>query len=190
MIRISTCVLVLAIVAPVGAQQEGEPAAPVRETALRLGPDGRSVARVERGAHLSILARERGWLRVRLEGWMRATDVGPTDSSLGGIRSAADLRADPVGTRGKLLRWNIEVISLQNADPLRRDFAEDEPYLLARGPGEENSLLYLAVPGYLLASARALPPLARLTVVARVRTGRSEPVGIPVLDLESLTRRR
>jgi hypothetical protein len=119
---------------------------------------------------------------------VRATDIVPAESQVLGIRSAADLRADPVGTRGKIVRWEVEVISLQNADPLRSDLAQDEPYLLVRGPGTENSLMYVAVPGYLLTSVRALPPLARITILARVRTGRSEPVGIPVLDLESLTR--
>ena len=65
---------------------------------------------------------------------------------------------------------------------------DGEPYILAQGPGEERSLLYIAVPPSLLSMARAIPPLARLTIVARVRFGRSDPVGVPVLDLQALSR--
>lgn len=183
-----TCVLALALAAPAEAQNT-EPATTTRETTLHMGPEGKALARVQQGTAVEVLARERGWVRIRTEGWVRATDVAAAESELLGIRSAADLRADPVGTRGKLVRWDVEVISLQNADPLRSDLAAEEPYLLVRGPGTENSLLYVAVPGYLMGTVRALPALARISMVARVRTGRSEPVGIPVLDLESLSRR-
>ena len=187
MLRITVCALALAVSLPASAQQT-DAATPMRDSPLRLGPDAQMIGRLLPGARVEILARERDWIRLRVEGWARATDFTPAESALLGIRSAADLRADPVGTRGKLVRWDVEVISLQTADPLRRGLADGEPYLLARGPGGESSLLYLAVPSYLLSSARGLPPLARITVVARVRTGRSEPVGVPVLDIESLTR--
>jgi hypothetical protein len=183
-----TCMLALALTAPAGAQ-DSEPAMTARETTLHVGPEGKPVARLQQGTAVEVLARERGWVRIRTDGWVRATDVAAAESQLLGIRSAADLRADPVGSRGKLVRWDVEVISLQKADPLRSDLAVDEPYLLVRGPGTESSLLYVAVPGYLMGAVRALPALARISMVARVRTGRSEPVGIPVLDLESVTRR-
>jgi hypothetical protein len=64
-----------------------------------------------------------------------------------------------------------------------------EHYLLALGPGAEKTLVYIAVPDSLLTSAKSLPPLAQVTVTARVRNGRSEPAGVPILDLQSLTRR-
>jgi hypothetical protein len=181
------CALALALAARADAQ-EAEAATAARETQIRVSPDGAVAGRLQPGAVVEVVGRERGWVRVRTEGWVRAIDVVPAESEMLGIRSAADLRADPVGTKGKIVRWDVEVISLQNADPLRSDLAEDEPYLLVRGPGAEHSLLYVAVPGYLLTDVRGLPPLARITILARVRTGRSEPVGIPVLDLESLTR--
>lgn len=184
-----TCVLALVLAAHAGAQEPG-PATTTRETTLHTGPGSTQLGRLQQGATVEVLARDRGWVRVRAEGWVRATDVAAAESELLTIRSAADLRADPVGTRGKLLRWDVEVISLQNADPLRSDLAVDEPYLLVRGPGTENSLLYVAIPGHLLSMVRGLPALTRITMVARVRSGRSEPVGIPVLDLESVSRRQ
>ena len=126
----------------------------------------------------------------RIEGWVPERDVVPADSTLRTPLSAADLRADPAGTRGKVVRWEVELLSLQTADPLRRDFAEDEPYLLARGPGSENAIVYLAVPPSLVATARALASrtVSHATVIARVRNGRSEPLGVPILDLLSLAR--
>ena len=161
---------------------------PARQAVVRASPDGRPVARVDTTARLEVLARDRDWLRVRTEGWVLATDMLPADSGALTRMSAADLRADSAGSRGKLVRWDVEFVALHTADPLRRGLVDGEPYILAQGPGEERSLLYIAVPPSLLGMARAIPPLARLTIVARVRFGRSDPVGVPVLDLQALTR--
>jgi len=161
---------------------------PARPAVLRTSPAGKATARVDTSARLEVLARDRNWLRVRTEGWVLATDVVPADS--GGLTrmSAADLRADSAGSRGKLVRWEVEFVALHTADPLRKGLVDGEPYMLVQGPGDERSLLYLAVPPSLLGMARAVPPLAQLTIVARVRYGRSDPVGVSVLDLQALSR--
>jgi hypothetical protein len=156
---------------------------------LRTSPDGRSLAQLRPGALLVPLARERGWVRVRVEGWVPDKDVAPADTAMRGGLSAADLRADPQGTRGSVVRWEVQVLGLQTADPLRKDLQDGEPYLLARGPGTEDALLYLAVPPSLLAEARQLAPLTVLLVTARVRIGRSDPTGVPVLDLQTISRK-
>jgi hypothetical protein len=65
----------------------------------------------------------------------------------------------------------------------------DEPYLLARGPGSEGGLLYLTIPPALLAEAKIIPPLTIVVVTARVRAGRSEPVGTPILELKTISKR-
>jgi hypothetical protein len=86
--------------------------------------------------------------------------------------------------------WDVRVYALQTADPLRKGLAPEEPYLLASGPGSENAVLYVAIPPSLLETARttaALGPVA-VALVATVRTGRSEPVGVPILDAVSLAR--
>ena len=161
---------------------------PSRATVLRASPAGRPTARVDTTARLEVLARDRHWLRVRTEGWVLATDVVPADS--GGLTrmTAADLRSDSAGSRGKLVRWQVEFVALHAADPLRKGLVDGEPYMLAQGPGGERTLLYVAVPPSLLGMARAVPPLAQLTIVARIRYGRSDPVGVPVLDLLALNR--
>ena len=160
---------------------------------LRVAPteaaDAEPVAELKAGTTMTEVARERGWVKVQVEGWLPETELVPADSTFTeGIR-AVDLRVAATRMRGRVVRWDVQSISLQKADPLRRGLEPDEPYLLALGPSGENVVLYLAVPPALLAEARALPPMADLRITARVRLGRSEPTGAPILDLLTLTRR-
>ena len=163
---------------------------PTSNVALRAAPDARPLATIAQGTTLIPLARDRGWVRVRLEGWVQEKDVAPADTSVRSGVSAADLRADPVGSRGKVVRWAVQILAKQKADVLRRDLAPDEVYLLARGPNEENALLYLVVPEALMTSTKAMPELTQAMITARVRTGKSELVGVPILDLLSITPRK
>lgn len=160
----------------------------VRSTAVRSSPNGGVVGQIGAGTVVVPLARSRGWVRVRAEVWVPERDVVPADELFGASLSAADLRADPEGTRGKTVRWEVQVLALQYADPLRHELALDEPYYLAKGPGAEEQLLYLAIPPSLLTEAKSVQPLTRLLITARVRTGRSQPVGIPILDMLSLAK--
>jgi len=163
---------------------------PTSNVPLRAAPDARPLATVAQGTALVPLARERGWVRVRLEGWVPERDVAPADSSVKTGVSAADLRADPQGSKGKVVRWSVQVLARQTADALRRDLAPNETYLLARGPDEENALLYLVVPPALLESSKSMQTLSNATITARVRTGKSELVGVPILDLLTITPRK
>ena len=163
---------------------------PTSNIALRAAPDARPLATIAQGTTLVPLARDRGWVRVRLEGWVQERDVAPADTSVRTGVSAADLRADPVGSRGKVVRWAVQVLAKQKADILRRDLAPDEVYLLARGPNDENALLYLVVPASLMSNTKAMPELTQAMITARVRTGKSELVGVPILDLLSITPRK
>jgi hypothetical protein len=151
--------------------------------------DAEPVATLPAGASMVEVARDRGWVKVRVEGWIPETELVPADSSFTEGLRAVDLRVDAARVRGRVVRWDVQSISLQKADPLRRGLEPDEPYLLALGPVGENVVLYLAVPPALLAEARALPPMSDLRITARVRLGRSEPTGAPILDLLTLTRR-
>ena len=156
---------------------------------LREAPEGHALATLGPGAPLTAIARDRGWVRVRIEGWVREDSVQASNGGQGSL-SAADLRVDPQGAKGKTVRWDVQVLALETADFLHRDLSPDEPYLLARGPGSENTLLYVAVPPAMLASAKILAAAAPVTamLVATVRVGRSEPVGVPVLDAQSIAR--
>ena len=163
---------------------------PTANIPLRAAPDAKPLATVAQGTTLTPLARDRGWVRVRLEGWVPEGDLAPADTSIRTGVSAADLRADPVGTRGKLVRWSVQILATQKADVLRKDLAPDETYLLARGPYEESALLYLVVPPSLLVTAKSIPELSQAMVTARVRTGKSDLVGVPILDLLTITPRK
>jgi hypothetical protein len=164
-----------------------------KSTPVRTAPSAGAsvtpaVGQLAKGATVQVIGREREWVRVRLEGWVREADLAIADTTLEPL-SAADIRSDPEGARGKLVKWHVEAVALQTADPLRSGLQPGEQYLLALGPEPEKSLVYLAIPESLLASARSLAPMAQVTVTARVRNGRSEPAGVPILDLESLTKR-
>jgi hypothetical protein len=160
-----------------------------RSTELRLAPGGKRLAALDSSASVAVIARERGWTFVRVEGWVPDSVLVPEAGSMLTAVSAADLRAEPDRYTGQTVRWEVQKIALQTADPLRKGLAPDEPYLLARGPGDEHSLLYLALPRSLVEQARRIEPLARLVVTARVRTGRSEPSGVPLLDVLSIAER-
>jgi len=173
--------------------QEPLPHVAVKPTVIRPAPTtgstpGAAVGQISKGSTVEVLARDRDWVRVRLEGWVREADLIVADTTLRAL-SAADIRSDPAAARGKLVRWEIEAVSLQVADALRTDLVPGENYLLALGPAAEKTLVYIAVPASLLPSVRSLPPLAPVTVTARIRNGRSEPAGVPILDLQSITRR-
>jgi hypothetical protein len=168
----------------------GNSLTPTRHTSIRLAPGGDSIGGVRPGAVLVPLARERDWVRVRVEGWVRENELQSIDSTVQTRLSAADLRADPSGTRGVIVRWNVQVLSpIQRADPLRRELAENEPYDIARGPDAESALLYLAIPPSMVEAVASIAPLTGVVITGRVRTGRSSPVGVPILDLVSIVRR-
>lgn len=162
---------------------------PIATTTLAASPGGEQLGSVGPGARTTVTARERGWVRVQLEGWVREADLSVADTALRGTLSAADLRADPDATAGRLVRWEVQVLAHQVGDPLRKGLADQEPYLLAQGPSRENALLYLAIPPSLAATAREIPDLGRAIITARVRAGKSEPVGVPVLELVTIVGR-
>jgi hypothetical protein len=159
-------------------------------TILRRAPSSVAMGQLQKSTNVEVLAHDRGWSRVRIEGWVPDSLLTPADTTYRSNLSAADLRADPDAARGKMVVWNVEFLALQTADPLRHGLADEEPYILARGPNSENALLYLVVPPSLMGTARALQPLAKISVTARVRDGRSDPVGIPILDIQTLRRLR
>jgi len=189
-----TAFLSLVLVAATTASaQDTSPHVATKSTPIRTAPVSGAtptpaVGQLAKGATVEVIGRDRDWVRVKLEGWVRESDLTVADSTLRPL-SAADVRSDPQGSQGKLVQWDVEAVALQTADALRTGLQTGEQYLLALGPGAEKTLVYLAVPETLLPTARNLRPLAQITVTARVRNGRSEPAGVPILDLQSISRR-
>lgn len=155
---------------------------------VQTTPNGDTVAVVQRGAQAEVLGRTGDWIRVRVDGWVygpTAMDSLPDLADTGDL-APAQLRTNPGRYKGALVRWRVQFISLRRAERARSDFEEGEPFLLARGPAGDAGFVYLAVPEELLAAAESLEPLEFVTVVGRVRTGRSQLLGSPVIDLTDI----
>lgn len=155
-----------------------------REVPLQTSPEGDTVAIVFGGVDLQVVAREGSWARARLEGWVWVPGTLPADSvDDAADLTPADLRANPEQYVGRRVRWRIQFVSLERAEPVRTDFYEGEPFLLVRPADRSQGFVYVAVPPELLERAEALRPLETFEILARVRTGRSALMGVPVLDL-------
>lgn len=150
-------------------------------------PDGDTLAIVRPGTPLTVVERGNRWTRVRVDGWVRSDRLVTqgADSSLVEV-SAGALKASPDQYQDMRVRWTVQFVALELAEPERTDFYEGEPFLLARAPDPGDGFVYLAVPPELLEAARALRPLEMIDVLAQVRIGRSALMGVPILDLLAL----
>ena len=153
---------------------------------LLLSPDGDTTAVLKQGTDMAVLARQGGWTRVRLEGWVWEPSTLPPDSASGDVLTPEVLRANPGQFAGRRVEWTVQYVALQTAEAVRTDFYEGEAYFLARPPGDSRGILYVAVPPELLPAVRGLGALDVVDIVARVRTGRSNLMGVPILDLVAL----
>jgi hypothetical protein len=150
-------------------------------------PDGDTIAVVQSGTPITVVERGDRWTRVRVEGWVRSDRLVTSggDSTFVEV-SAGALRANPGDYQGMRVRWTVQFVSLESAEPERTDFYEGEPFILARAPDPGDGFVYLSVPPELLDAVRELRPLETIDVVAQVRTGRSALMGVPILDLLAL----
>ncbi len=158
-----------------------------RRAAVLLTPSGDTLAVLGQDASATVTARTGDWARVQLEGWVRTSDLSPAnDGVLRGV-SGAEVRARPNDFTGRLLQWDLQYISLQTGDDIRRDIPAGQPYMLARGPLPETGFVYVLLNAQQRARVAGLQPLTAVTVIGRVRTGRSQYLGNPVLDLVDLS---
>jgi hypothetical protein len=129
-----------------------------------------------------VTAREGAWVRVQLEGWMRADQLREAAAAAGGF-SAAELRAAPEKYVGQQVEWRLQVVSVQTADALRPEMPPGQPYLLTRGPLPEPGFVYVMVRDAEVARFAALPPLTELTLNVTVRAARTRYLTTPVVEL-------
>jgi hypothetical protein len=154
-----------------------------RRVDLRRAPGATPAGTLEAEMPVRITARAGEWVRVEAQGWVREQELRPAGSSALNNVTAAELRTDPERFRGRLLRWTIQFIALQTADDLRPDFQPGERYILARGPAPEYAFAYIVVPAAKVAEVTRLQSLSSVTIIARVRSGRSAFLANPVLEL-------
>lgn len=156
-----------------------------KAAALEATPDGggTQLAMLEPGASGRIVSRAGDWVRVQLEGWVRAGDLKPApDGALVGV-SAAEVRADPQRYVGRTLDWRVQLIAIQTADELRPELPPGQPFLLTRGPLPEAGFVYVIAPRDQVARFQALPPLQELTLRVIVRAPRTKYLATPVVEL-------
>src|SRR5204863_202528 len=95
-------------------------------------PDGGAIALMEAPAEVSVIATDRQWARVRLEGWVRATDVLDATSARPAI-TAAMLRENPERYVGQAVQWRGQVLApppggeRRRADPHQGDLRHHRP---------------------------------------------------------------
>ncbi len=158
-----------------------------RRVQLYLAPDTPSTGFLDAGVPVRITARAGDWVRIEASGWVKESEVRPPGGQAMSGVTAAEIRAHPDEWQGKILRWSIQFIALQTADELRApDFTPGQHYILARGPAPEYAFVYVTVPDDKLAKVAQLRPLDTLTIMARVRNGRSSFLANPILDLVDL----
>ena len=151
---------------------------------LMVSPDGDTLGILRPGTDLQVLARDGNWARVRLDAWVwtpafltEEEDMGQADLS------ASDLRANPETYAGRTVQWEVQYVSLEQADAVRTDFYEGEYFILARAPDPSDGFVYLALPPELIPAVEKIRQLQTVRVLARVRTGSSAQMGNPILDV-------
>jgi hypothetical protein len=161
-----------------------------RAAPLRLAPDGDSTGVLGAEAAVRILARSGDWVRIQTEGWVRESDLKPSDAEVLVGVTAAEVRSRPAEFEGQLVQWALQFIAVQAADELRQDMPPGRRYMLARGPLPEAGFVYVLLNEEQIAAVERLPPLAELVIIGQVRVGRSRYLGNPILELVDLAVRQ
>ncbi len=157
-----------------------------RSTGLHAAPDAPELGTLQPGLGGRVLGRAGEWVRVQLEGWVRAGDVGPpSGGALVGV-SAAELRAEPARYLDQLVEWRLQYIAVQEADELRSELPAGQPFLLTRGPLPEPGFVYVIVPPGQAEQFRSLPALQELVVHVRVKAPRTKYLTTPVVELAAV----
>lgn len=157
-----------------------------RSTALHTAPDAAEMGMLQPGVNARTLSRAGDWMRIQLEGWVRAGDVGPPpDGAMIGV-SAAELRAEPTRYVGQMVEWRLQFIAVQEADELRSELPRGQPFLLTRGPLPEPGFVYVTLSRAQAEQFRNLPALQEVVVHVRIRAPRTKYLTTPVVELESV----
>lgn len=161
-----------------------------RQTAVHRIPDSEPTGSLAEDTPVRVLARSGEWVRVATEGWIRESDLKPSSPGVLAGVSGAEVRARPAEFEGKTVQWAVQYIALQTADELRREIPAGQRYMLARGPLPESGFIYVILAPAMVGRIEQLQPLAELVIIARIKAGRSQYLGNPVVELADLAVRR
>lgn len=161
-----------------------------RQTEVRRMPDGEPAGSLTEDTPVRVLARSGEWVRVATEGWIRESDLKPSAPGVLAGVSGAEVRARPAEFVGKTVQWAVQYLALQTADELRPEIPRGQRYVLARGPLPESGFIYVMLPAEWLPRVEQLQPLAEVVIIARIKVGRSQLLGNPVVELMDLAVRQ
>ena len=159
-----------------------------RRGALRAGgviqqtPDGIAIATLTAPALVVLGERDREWVKVSLEGWVRAREVQGNVAPIPAV-TAAMLRENPDRYVGQTVEWRLQFLAHQKADELRPEMPLGHAYLLARGPLPETGFVYVLVSKQQSDQLQGLKPLDEMTATVTVRTARTRYLATPVVEL-------
>lgn len=158
----------------------------VKGTSLSVVPGGTAFAELTGPADARVAGRQGDWVRVRLEGWVRAADLAdPRDADVARI-TAADLRREPDKYIGEVVDWRLQFLALQVADELRPELPQGQPFLLTRGPLPEAGFVYVIVTREQAERFRQMAPLDEFEARAVIRTARTRYLPNPVIELQGV----
>jgi hypothetical protein len=150
--------------------------------ALSAGPDGATIAVLSAPTEVTLTGADRGWVRVTVEGWVRASEVSDAVSPKPAI-TAAMLRDNPERYVGQSVEWRVQFLAHQHADELRPEMPLGHPYLLTRGPLPESGFVYVLVSKEQAEQLQGLKPLDEIAIRATVRAARTRYLATPVVEL-------
>jgi hypothetical protein len=153
---------------------------------LLRGPDGGAVATLSAPGEVSIGPRDREWVKVSLEGWVRQSDLDGAVSRKPLI-TAVMLRDNPDRYVGQTVDWRLQFLAHQKADELRPEMPLGQPYILARGPLPESGFVYVLLSREQAERLQGLKPLDEMSVMVTVRAARTRYLATPVVELTRLS---
>jgi hypothetical protein len=149
---------------------------------IQRTPDGETLATVASPSLIILGERDREWVRVALEGWVRQNEVQGAVAPIPAI-TAAMLRQQPDRYVGRTVDWRLQFLARQVADELRPEMPLGHAYLLARGPLPESGFVYVMVTKAQSDQLQGLKPLDELTATVTVRAARTRYLATPVVEL-------
>jgi hypothetical protein len=184
--------------APPPASSQPAPAAPpgkppadadrveaARETAVFAAPEAAQFGTVQAGTPTRVLGRSGEWVRVQLEGWVRAGDLQSASGAAVSRVTAAEVRSDPSRYLGRTVEWRLQLIAVQTADELRTEMPKGQNYLLTRGPLPEPGFVYVTVSDAQAAEFRTAAALQEVTLRVTIKAARSKYLTTPIVEYVS-----
>ena len=153
--------------------------------ALSRTPEGETVATLAAPSVVTVGERDREWVKVLLEGWVREGDLQGNAAPLPAV-TAAMLRENPEKYVGQTVEWRLQFLARQQADELRPEMPLGHAYLLTRGPLPETGFVYVLVSKAQADQLQGLKPLDEITASVTVRAARTRYLATPVVELVRL----